>query len=94
MDKRNTEQRKNKRRVQFDTRLKQLMHERNISQLDLRDLIYERFGELYGPDRISNMVNGHNVNCTVRSYLLVAEVLQVPVDDILEKEMVINHRYR
>jgi hypothetical protein len=55
-----------------------------MSQRDLQRAIYNQFGVFIGDDRISKMVNGVLTNYHIKTAKLIAETLNVNIDDIVE----------
>lgn len=66
------------------TKLESILLDRNLSQGDLMRLIYQRSGFKIGRDRISKICTGRLKNYTMETAVMIAEALEVPVDDIIE----------
>jgi DNA-binding Xre family transcriptional regulator len=66
------------------TKLGIILAERGMSQRDLQRAIQNQHGFKIGDDRISKMVNGKLKNYHVQTAKLVAETLDVKIDDIIE----------
>lgn len=66
------------------TKLESILLERSLSQGDLMRLIYQRSGFKIGRDRISKICTGRLKNYTMETAVMIAEALDVPVDDIIE----------
>ena len=66
------------------TKLAKILEERGMTQRDLRRRMFETHGVLLGDDRISKMVNGKLKNYQLKTAKLIADTLQVKIDDICE----------
>jgi len=66
------------------TKLEKLLIERNLSQGDLMRLIQWKSGFKIGRDRISKICTGRMKNYTIETAVMIAEALDVPVDEIIE----------
>lgn len=66
------------------TKLAFILAERGMSQRDLQRAIQNLHGLKIGDDRISKMVNGKLKNYHIQTAKIVAETLDVKVDDIIE----------
>mgnify|MGYP003348356406 CR=1 FL=1 len=55
-----------------------------MSQRDLQREILDSYGFKIGDDRISKMVNGKLTNYHIRTAKLIADTLNVSLDDIVE----------
>ncbi len=66
------------------TKLERILMDRNMSQGDLMRLIEERSGFRIGRDRISKICTGRLKNYTMQTAVMIAEALEVAVDDIVE----------
>lgn len=66
------------------TKLESLLLQRNLSQGDLIRLIYDKSGFKIGRDRISKICTGRMKNYTMETAVMIAEALDVKVDDIVE----------
>jgi hypothetical protein len=69
---------------QFDTKLKVLLFDRQITQVELQELILSKTGKQWGRDRICNYVNGNISTMTTKSALIIAQALGVNVSDIID----------
>ena len=74
-----------------ETKLEQILIDRNMSQGDLVRLIKEKTksektpdGFKIGRDRISKICTGRLKNYTIETAVMIAEALEIPVDDIIE----------
>ncbi len=66
------------------TKLERILMDRNMSQGDLMRLIEEKSGFRIGRDRISKICTGRLKNYTMQTAVMIAEALEVAVDDIVE----------
>jgi DNA-binding Xre family transcriptional regulator len=66
------------------TKLEQILLERGLSQGDLVRLIKEKSGFKIGRDRISKICTGRMRNYTLETATMIAEALDLRVDDINE----------
>jgi len=66
------------------TKLETILMDRNMSQGDLMRLIQQRSGFRIGRDRISKICTGRLKNYTMETAVMIAEALEVSVDDIIE----------
>lgn len=66
------------------TKLAMILIDRGMTQRDLQRAIYEKFDILIGDDRISRMVNGKLTNYQLQTAKIIAETLEVKIDDIVE----------
>jgi DNA-binding Xre family transcriptional regulator len=66
------------------TKLAIILAERGMSQRDLQRSIEEQYGFKIGDDRISKMVNGKLVNYHIQTAKLIADSLDVKIDDIVD----------
>ena len=66
------------------TKLENLLNERGMTQADLMRAITTKTGFQIGRDRISKIVNGKLVNYTIETAAMIAETLEVKIDDIVE----------
>jgi hypothetical protein len=55
-----------------------------MTQRDLQRLIEESQGVFLGDDRISKMVSGKLINIHLRTAKLIADTLEVTIDDICD----------
>jgi DNA-binding Xre family transcriptional regulator len=66
------------------TKLQKILIDRGMTQADLMRAITKQTGFQIGRDRISKIVNGNLKNYTLETAVMIAESLQVNVDDIVE----------
>ena len=66
------------------TKLAVILAKREMSQRDLQREILSQYGFKIGDDRISKMVNGKLTNIHIQKAKLIADTLNVKVDDIIE----------
>jgi DNA-binding Xre family transcriptional regulator len=66
------------------TKLEKILLERNMSQGELIRKIQENSGFKIGRDRISKICTGRLKNFTMETAVMIAEALQIKVDDIIE----------
>lgn len=66
------------------TKIEKLLNDRGLTQSDLRRLIHAKSGFLMGRDRISKICTGRLVNYTVQTAKMIAEALNVSIDEICE----------
>jgi len=66
------------------TKLERILLERNLSQGDLVRMIQDKSGFRVGRDRISKICTGRLKNYTMETAVMIAEALEVTVDDIVE----------
>lgn len=66
------------------TKLQSILLDREMSQRDLQRAIFMKFGVLIGDDRISKMVSGRLTNYHINTAKLIAQTLEVSLDDIVE----------
>jgi DNA-binding Xre family transcriptional regulator len=66
------------------TKLAIILAERGMSQRDLQRSIEEQHGFKIGDDRISKMVNGKLINYHIQTAKLIADSLDVKIDDIVD----------
>jgi len=66
------------------TKLQKILKRNEMSQGDLLRAIYHTSGFQMGRDRISKIVNGTLTNYTVETAVMIAEALDVTVNDIIE----------
>jgi len=66
------------------TKIESILLERNMSQGDLMRLIQQRSGFRIGRDRISKICTGRLKNYTMETAVMIAEALEVSIDDISE----------
>lgn len=66
------------------TKLAKILIDRKMSQRDLQRAIKDKSGVFIGDDRISRMVNGVLTNLQVNTARIIANTLDVSIDDIVE----------
>jgi DNA-binding Xre family transcriptional regulator len=66
------------------TKLHKILQERGMSQRDLQRAVYDMYAFKIGDDRISKMVNGRLTNYHIRTAKMIADTLNVTLDDIVE----------
>jgi transcriptional regulator with XRE-family HTH domain len=66
------------------TKLQTILNSKGMSQRDLQRAIKSKFNILLGDDRISKMVSGKLSNYHVNTAKLIAQTLDVSIDDIVE----------
>lgn len=66
------------------TKLATILAERGMSQRDLQRAIKNHHGFKLGDDRISKMVSGKQKNYHIQTAKILAETLEVKIDDIIE----------
>jgi hypothetical protein len=66
------------------TKLAIILAQYGMSQRDLQRAIYNQFKVKIGDDRISKMCNGILTNYHVQTAKMIAETLNVSVDEIIE----------
>jgi DNA-binding Xre family transcriptional regulator len=66
------------------TKLEKILIERNMSQGELIRKIQENSGFRMGRDRISKICTGRLKNFTMETAVMIAEALEIKVDDIVE----------
>jgi DNA-binding Xre family transcriptional regulator len=69
------------------TKLHAILIQREMSQEELRRIIFERSGKTIGSDRISRIVNGQLTNYYTDTAKLIASALSVSIEDILEDSL-------
>ena len=75
------------------TKLQRILLERKMTQADLMRAITKKTGFQIGRDRISKIVNGNLKNYTLETAVMIAESLQVNVDDIVELKEIQKKNY-
>ena len=66
------------------TKIEAILMDRNMSQGDLMRLIQNKSGFRIGRDRISKICTGRLKNYTMETAVMIAEALEVSIDDITE----------
>lgn len=67
-----------------ETKIEKILRKRNMSQGDLMRLVQSKSGFKIGRDRISKICTGVQVNYTIVTAVMIAEALNVKLDDIVE----------
>lgn len=70
------------------TKIEQILIDRGLTQGDLVRLIKAKSGFKIGRDRISKICTGRVKNYSVETAKMIAEALEVSMDDIVEFENV------
>jgi len=68
------------------TKLKQLLVKRNITQSELYEIIKERCKSYLGKDVISRIVNGKKQNYEIYTLLKICMALDITPNQIIEKD--------
>lgn len=66
------------------TKLEAILREKKITQGDLRRMIRDKSGFLIGRDRISKICTGRMKKYNIETAVMIAEALEVNVQDIIE----------
>jgi DNA-binding Xre family transcriptional regulator len=66
------------------TKLQEILNVKGMSQRDLQRAVKSKFNILLGDDRISKMVSGKVTNYHVNTAKIIAQTLDVSIDDIVE----------
>lgn len=75
------------------TKLEAILLEKKLTQGDLRRMIKDKSGFLIGRDRISKICTGRMKKYNIETAVMIAEALDIKVDDIIEiKEIKKNNR--
>lgn len=69
-----------------ETKLKQILDKKNISQSELYDRIKSNCNSYLGKDVISKIVNGKKSNYEIFTLLKICVALNVTPNDIIEKD--------
>jgi len=72
------------------TKLKQLLVKRNMTQSELYEIIKENCKSYLGKDVISRIVNGKKQNYEIYTLLKICMALDVTPNQIIEKDDFIN----
>jgi DNA-binding Xre family transcriptional regulator len=75
------------------TKIELILNKRDLSQTDLQRLIQDKSGFKIGRDRISKIVTGKIKNYTLETAKMIAEALDVKIDDIVELENIRKNNY-
>ena len=68
------------------TKLNAILIQREMSQEELRRIIFEKSGKTIGSDRISRIVNGQLTNYFTDTAKMIANALSIPIENILEDD--------
>ena len=67
------------------TKLKLILNERGLTQLDLFNLIKEvNEGKSVNLYILNEIINGKRKNFTINTAILIANALELPIDDIID----------
>jgi DNA-binding Xre family transcriptional regulator len=66
------------------TKLEQILMDKGYTQSDLQKLIYAKSGFVMSKSHISRIANGHLTDIKLSTITLMAEALDVKVDDLSE----------
>lgn len=66
------------------TKLAKLLSERGMEQKELQARILEKHNVVLGRDRICKMVKGNLTNYHIKTAKLIADTLDVRIDDIVD----------
>lgn len=66
------------------TKLAKLLADRSMSQRDLQRAIQDKYGVKIGDDRISKIYTGRMKNYQLKTAFLIADTLEVTLNDIVE----------
>jgi DNA-binding Xre family transcriptional regulator len=66
------------------TKLAKILSHKGMSQRDLQRAVKFKYDVHLGDDRISRLVNGILTNYHIKTAKIIAETLEVKVDDIIE----------
>lgn len=69
------------------TKLHAILIQREMSQEELRRIIFDSSGKTIGSDRISRIVNGQLTNYFTDTAKMIATALSLPIEAILEDEI-------
>jgi DNA-binding Xre family transcriptional regulator len=72
------------------TKLKQILDKRNISQVQLYELIKEKSITYLGKDVISKIVNGKKNNYEIYTLLKICVALNITPNELIDKDDFIN----
>jgi|LakMenE18May11ns_1017448.scaffolds.fasta_scaffold9615704_2 hypothetical protein len=68
------------------TKLHAILIQREMSQEELRRIIFDKSGKTIGSDRISRIVNGQLTNYFTDTAKMIANALSIPIENILEDD--------
>jgi DNA-binding Xre family transcriptional regulator len=66
------------------TKLAMILIDKGMTQRDLQRAIKQKYGITLGDDRISKMVTGKLTNYHVSTAKIIADTLEVTIDDIVQ----------
>ena len=66
------------------SKLEKILIEKNITQADLIRMVKDKSGFEFGRDRISRICTGKTKTYNLLTAVMIAEALEVKVDDIIE----------
>lgn len=66
------------------TKISVILIQKGMTQRDLQRAILDKFSVKYGDDRISRIVNGKVRNYSVLTAKILADTLEVKIDDIVD----------
>jgi hypothetical protein len=66
------------------TKLAIILQNKEMTQRDLQRAIFKKFKVKLGDDRISKMVTGVLTNYQIKTAKMIAETLDVSIDNIIE----------
>ena len=70
------------------TKLSIILTDKKMTQRDLQRAIIHKYGFKIGDDRISRMVTGRMTNVSLKTAKIIADTLDVKIDDITEIDVV------
>jgi DNA-binding Xre family transcriptional regulator len=66
------------------TKIAKILTDRGMTQRDLQRAIMAKFDVFIGDDRISKLYNGKLINYHLKTAKMIADTLEVTIDDISE----------
>ena len=78
-------------KYEANTKLAQMLNDKNISQADLHRLIAKQNEKPITKYLINNLVNGKRTNMNTDTLLKICRALQCTPNDILDKEVINNN---
>ena len=76
------------------TKLKQLLEKRNMTQSELYEIIKDNCKSYLGKDVISRIVNGKKQNYEIYTLLKICMALNVTPNQLIEKDNFINSQLK
>lgn len=70
----------------METKIKKILSNKGLTQIDLIRKIEEQFGFTFGRSYISKFCSGQIDNYTIKKAYLLSKTLDVNIDDIVEHE--------